>query len=170
MKDGNGNSSGRAERALAFLEAEKTLCARMISLIEAEQTALTVMDMKKIVALSMEKDDLAGQILQHDRMFRKEAAGIIGCGPDEATLEELLSSLDPQDRAPLAACGRELAGQRERIAMTNEVNREFIRATLGYLGDAISILTGGTEPEAMYGRGGNGSGRGRPPEMVSREI
>ncbi len=160
-----------AVRILAIFTAEKGLCERMIALLTEEQTALTVMDMKKIISMSVAKQDLASRIMREDRLFQDEAGKLLPeHGDGTGRLAAVAAKVGGAEGDELVAYGRILRELKERSGTINEVNREYIRSTLGYLGDAITILTGPVGDGDEYHGPGSLNGRRRSPEMVSREV
>lgn len=167
----NDTSKRGGIRILAIFTAERGLCEEMLELLHEEENALTRMDMKKIISLSVKKQDLANRIMAEERLFSDEACALVpeqGEGP--VSLSAVAKAVGGPEGGEIREAGGMIARLKEKIGLKNEVTREFIRSTLGYLGDAISILTGPVAEDTAYHGRGMKKGARRSPSMVSREV
>ncbi|MBU0675098.1 MAG: flagellar protein FlgN [Proteobacteria bacterium] len=143
-------------RVFEWLKREVALCREMVELLNAERAALVAMDMEKLIGFSITKKNLAIRISRLDEGLQEVAQKLAGEAEGQvvklACLEPMVSP-DEVDR--LRQFRSTLAELRFEIGDRNLVNRRFAEETLGYIGDAIRMITGAIADHTSYeGRGG----------------
>lgn len=157
----------------------------ILKVLEAENEALKRMDTVSLLRLSKEKSTLLAKTHYLDDALKKSVCDLVKktamkTAPPPHTAAALaagkinaLTSILPADKAEVVTRYKaKLNALRLKIQERNFINKRFIEDTMGYLGDAISLLTGPTHtPNKTYGYKGLPPVRGRSvPSVISREV
>lgn len=157
----------------------------ILKVLEAESEALKKMDTSSLLRLSKEKSMLLAKTHYLDSTLKKAVSDLarktaLKNPPPPKTAAALaagrissLTSILPAGKAAVVIRYQEkLKALRQKIQERNFINKRFIEDTMGYLGDAISLLTGPTHtPNKTYGYNGRPPVCGRSvPSMLSREV
>ncbi|MBU0483738.1 MAG: flagellar protein FlgN [Proteobacteria bacterium] len=163
------------EKIFVVLESETELCQQLVDLLDQEQTALTAMDLKGLLAISSKKHSLVERILRFDLQLQENARLLLD-KPEEkfirlSALEEFVSGLD---LVRLRDYREKLIQSRRMIHDCNVVNKKFAQDTLGYLDDAISLISGSAEKKGVYQERNNAKSRTKgaanAPRLISQEV
>jgi len=114
----------------------------LLNCITRERENLISMDINGIWSIMEEKQVILDSIEKTEKIFADS--------PDYKTLSH---ELQPEDLASIIRLSRTLGKLREEIRVRVEENISFIKETLGFFKDIISVFAMSCRTEGIYGRG-----------------
>ena len=139
------------------------LSQELLSALHEESVALRTMDTQGLFRLSRKKDTLLAKIHYLD----------------DSLQVSLTKEQKAQSALSLTSEQSQIAGQyknrinsiRQEIQSRNMINKRFTEDTLGYLSDAIALISRPPEADNTYHIPGRSQARGRSmPSFISREA
>jgi len=170
-----------ADKLLLMLDKEILYADEMQHLLEDEMRALLDMDMQALVGLSRKKMDQLHRMQRLDASVQEQIDAILVCADreKEARGSELgkktvdISSVDDlfaNDSKEILLQKKELLREKRRVITDkNYINKRLVEDSLGFLNDAISLLT--TRPEEPgYSKKKAGRKSVSGPAFLSRAV
>ncbi|MEW6220149.1 MAG: flagellar protein FlgN [Thermodesulfobacteriota bacterium] len=158
-------------RLFDLLDQEEAQYRRLLEILQAEQTALLAMSMEGVIKTSKQKESQLLKIRLLDDSLQELARGLARPGQDgPVTLSGLAAAAGGDEGDRLRRHRRALLAAKDEIVQQNGLNKRFIEDTLGYLGDAIAILTTPAAPPSVYGQRGRVRTAAQTPTRISREV
>jgi len=161
----------------------------LLGVLEEEMTALTAMDVQQLFNITKKKlnqvkrlqylDDALQEMLiqiapakDNERPTGpRRGRGVNSFSAKGIKLSAVIPFFHKEDGAKLLKQRDELFRLQEEIQSRNRLNKRFTGDILGYVGDAISLITNGIAEAAGYGaRGAVKSAAAARPTFISREV
>ena len=136
---------------LPLLVAEKTRVEQFVTLLEAEQTALTDGDTGALPELARKKEELAHSIVA-DAWQRNALLATQGLPADRDGMHAW--SMAHPEQKETAETWTQILSLAAKARELNRVNGELIRMRLQYNSQALEILTRKENPLDLYGPDG----------------
>ena len=169
-----------------ILEKEEQVSQELLGILDEEQAALTAMDVPALIQVARKKFSQFARIQALDKALN-EIGMLHQTGGEKVRhprmqqayntpLQALsLSSLVPraakEDAVRLERYRKSILDIRREIQTRNQMNKRFAEDTLGYLHDAISLITGADEGGPVYHAKGMIRGKAAAgPTLISREV
>jgi flagellar biosynthesis/type III secretory pathway chaperone len=140
-----------------------TLSRELLSTLQEESIALRAMDTQGLFRLSRQKETLLAKIHYLDASLRPAltAEG----NPQTPPLHT------PEQRQRIDQYRTKIKALRQEIQTKNIINKRFTEDTLGYLKDAIALITRPAEADHTYRIPGRSQPRGKTlPSFISRGV
>lgn len=172
MTQNVNNRGGLPPKIFEILDLEIKFSGELLNVILEEKEALVKMDLAALVSLSRRKEnqlkrlqllDESLQALMKKTMNSPEAEGI-----KISALKSLAGSRE--EAGKLDRYRDRLTSLRQEILDRNLFNKKFAADTLGYLGDAISMITGAIHDPSLYGASGRARSSSNGPTIIRREV
>jgi len=143
-----------AEHVILHLERQLASSRRLLQIVLSQNDAIRRQDVEEVLArLGDVQQEMVKRIqLERERdQLLEQAARVLGCPPDEVTLDGLLDLLGgtAQRARELSA---ELKGTLAEVARVHGMNRVLIRQELSFLDHLLRVLSGA--PQGGYALGG----------------
>lgn len=139
------------------------LCQDLLAALQEENTALRKMDTQGLFRLSRQKDTLLAKIHYLDDSLQKSLAEQ-GKNPSAA-------GQSPERTRVIGAYKLKIKTMRQEIQAKNMINKRFTEDTLGYLNDAIALITRPAQAENIYRIPGRFQARRQStPSFISRQV
>ena len=173
-------SAARVDGIVALLGKGISWSDELLALLEEELQAILKVDMVSLRSLCKQKMHLVDRLQQLDRSVAEQAEALSGgqtvsrrqTGKNEGKASvhlAILAESSPQEQKERLCRSRDrFVSRRRAIADKNHINRRLLEDSLGYLNDAISLLTR-TSNEPSYGRKAGGKNKSYP-VLVSRAV
>lgn len=157
-----------------ILDRQIQFAGEFLAILEEEKAALVAMDMQVLISITKKKMSQLKRIHLLDRAL-KETLEHFAPTPASSNVKVVkLSSLIPlfsrDDAKKIKGRRDELMKMQEEIQARNRLNKRFTDDVLGYLGDAISLITGTVADKAVYGARGMARSVGNSPSLISTEV
>jgi flagellar biosynthesis/type III secretory pathway chaperone len=153
------------------LERQITHSEQLLAVLDEELQVLTRTDIQALVGLTRRKESLLKRLQLLDASFQEIARGLgRDSSPEPVRLQELIGRAEPEAAARLEQCRVRLVSLRHRIHDRNLINKQLAGDVLGYLKDAISLITGSAAGPANYGTKGTSRPSAQQPVFISRGI
>lgn len=178
----NSESAAGVEKIVSLLGKGISCSDEFLSLLEEELQAVLKMDMTALISLSKRKTRLVDLLQQLDRAVAKQAEVLNPGGQTVSSrqakgkrenavvhLSAIAESCPKEQKEKLCRHRDQFVARRRTIADKNYINRRLIEDSLGYLNDAISLLTR-TENDSSYGKKAGGKKNKSLPVLVSRAV
>ena len=172
---------GAVDELLVMLDKELVYADEILVLLEEELQALIDMDMSALVSLSKKKMNQMLRMQRLDSSVQEKINAVQarnGTRGDEKGAASGEKIVDISSVADLLEAGikeklwqkkEALREKRRAIADKNYINKRMVEDSLGYLNDAISLLT--TRPdESGYGKRKTGKKTSCSPAFLSRAV
>lgn len=183
MNEGNVHSGSGAgvEEIIALLGKGISCSDEFLALLEEELQAILKMDVRGLMSLSKRKARLVDRLQQLDRAVAMQAEAqhpeqrvasrktMAKEGDTVVHLTAVAESCPKGQKEKLSRCREQFVVRRSAIIDKNYINRRLIEDSLGYLNDAISLLTR-TSNDPSYGKSAGGKKNKSQPVMVSRAV
>lgn len=164
-------STSAIEKIFEILELEIRFSQELLQLINEEQTALTAMDLQTLVKISRRKEAQLKKIQQYDSALQETAMRLTRLPEGKIIkIADLKPFIAENDAFKLEDYRDRLEALRQDVLDRNHTNKQFASDTLGYLGDAISLITGAISDKSLYCARGASRARVNGPTMISREV
>lgn len=154
----------KAQDGQAILEGlavNLKLSQELLAALQEESTTLRTLDTQGLFRLSNQKDTLLAKILYLDDALK---TSLTQQDPDTPILTSEQFRIAGQYK-------ERINGIRQEIQARNRINKRFTEDTLGYLSDAIALISRAPEEENTYRIPGRSQARGRSmPSYISREV
>ncbi|MDA8163834.1 MAG: flagellar protein FlgN [Desulfobacteraceae bacterium] len=151
------------------LERQTVHSEQLLAVLEEELQVLTRMDIQELIGLTRRKESLLKRLQLLDSSFEEIARGCCPGVPGPVSLKEIIARSLPEEASRLEGHRVRLVALRHKIQDRNLVNKQLAGDILGFLSDAISLITG-PPPPAAYGTRGMVRPPARPPVFISRGI
>lgn len=153
------------------LERQIDLSGQLVEILEQELAALTAMDINSLLGLSRRKEGMIKRVQLLDCSFQEIASRILGAAsPEPVRLRELIGLAGPEESARLEHSRVRLVALRHRIHDRNLINQQLAHDVLGYINDAVSLITNAAAGQVPYSAKGPARPSMRQPALISREI
>ena len=169
------------EEILLLLDKELACADDILTILKEELQALIDMDMSALVALTKRKMQQLGCMQRLDSAVQEKIGAFLahsGRGKESRVDSSREKIVDISTVANLLEDGKKeelrrkkdmLQYKRRAIADKNYINKRLVEDSLGYLNDAISLLT--TRPEEPgYSNKQSGRKRASSPAFLSRAV
>ena len=158
----NSNTPGEQD-ILDSLALSLQLSQELLAAVQEEFTALKIMDTQGLFRLSRQKETLLAKIHFLDDSLNKSLAEQQKNPPIEGQRPERAERIDQ--------CKKKIKAVRQEIQARNMANKRFTEDTLGYLSDAITLITRPVQPENIYHIPGRSQHRSQSmPSFISRQV
>lgn len=177
----SGSSSLAVDEVISLLDREISCTDAFLALLEEERQALLKMDVTALMGISRKKTRQLERLQQLDRSMEERVQSLLkrqAAFSDQAKKGDngkivrlsAIAELCPGEHKKKLCQGRDqLAARRSAIADKNYINKRLVEDSLGYLNDAISLLTGaGRKP--VYGRKAGNNRNKNQPALISRAV
>jgi len=157
------NSKAPAEQEiLEGLSTNLNLSRELLATLEEECGALRTMDTQGLFRICRQKETLVAKIQYLDNSLRHT---LTGAGNAQA-------AAPPPEHTRLIGQYREkIKAMRQEIHSRNMINKRFTEDTLGYLSDAIALITRPAQADHTYRIPGRSQPRGKSlPSFISRGV
>ncbi len=155
-----------------ILEMEIKLSNDLLAIIKDEKKALVDVDLEALVSLSSRKENQLQRIQMYDEslqvLMRKTVNAPEAENINLSAIKHLAGNDEEAER--LEGCRANLSNLRQEIIDGNLFNKRFASDTLGYLSDAISLITGAIHEHSLYSQKGNTANGSKSPALISREV
>jgi flagellar biosynthesis/type III secretory pathway chaperone len=159
----NDPNSTFEQDILNSLATNLQLSEELLTALQEEETALKTMDTPGLFRLSRRKETLLVKIQYLDNALRKS---LIGQSENPST-----ESQTPERTQVIGQYKIKIKAIRQKIHARNTLNKRFTEDTLGYLNDAIALITRPVEVENIYRAPGRAQARGKNmPSFISRQV
>lgn len=158
-------------RILLALAAGIALAQQFLALLDTERQAIAGMDVAVLMRQVRSKEALLTDLQQLDHELGESMARLkqaTAVGP--AGLASLDSLFQGDEARRFKALRQEWGALRQKILVNNLVNQGFIRETLAFLGDAMSLFVDSGRRHAGYLAGGVSRKVTSGPCVLSREV
>lgn len=166
------------------LQVNMKLSEDVLNILEDEAVSLKEMDTAKLLRISKQKGNLFIKMQYIDNSIEQSIAQLEktisaasqspGPGNTPQPIGKLgrLAKILPSDKAQTVYRYKDtLFKLRQKIADRNLVNKRFTEDTLGFLGEAISMITGPARAtNTTYSYSGISQPSSSLPSMISREV
>lgn len=171
---------GAIDEILAMLDKELSSADDILLLLEEEFQALLGMDMASLVSLSKKKMNQLARMERLDSSVQERINGILlrtgkrreekspATGEKIVDISSVAEMLEAGGRQKLQQKKDMLREKRRAIADKNYINKKLVEDSLGYLNDAISLLT--TRPEEPGYSKKTGKKKASSPAFLSRAV
>ncbi len=154
-----------------LLDHEVKLYEELLQILREEQRVLVEMDIETLISLSKKKENQLLKIRLLDESLQEMMKGLTGYPPTKTMgLSALAAFSTPTDAARINNYLTLLSKTRDSILDLNVLNKRFIEDTLGYLNDAIFLLTGAAMTPSVYGARGLTQQRVSGPMRINAEV
>lgn len=163
MSTANEQKSYTGAEILEGLTVNLKLSQELLSTLQEESVALRAMDTQGLFRLSRQKDTLLAKIHYLDDSLKRSQA-ITDTAPSAA-------GLTPEQSLIASQYTNSINSIRQEIQARNRVNKRFTEVTLGYISDAIALITRQPEADNTYHIPGRSQARGScMPSYISRGV
>jgi len=166
------------------LEINMKLSQDILDVIDKEGEALKKMDTQSLYRLTNQKEHLLAKIQYLDKSLHgivdeltgdsiKEPEVQYGSSqiPLSGRLSALDKTLDSDKIEQIARYKKKVNTLREKIQKRSFINKRFTEDTLGYINDAISLITETAVGNKTYGARGKTYAQGQVnPTVISKEV
>lgn len=154
-----------------LLDHEVKLYGELLQILREEQRVLAEMNIEALISLSKKKENQLLKIRLLDESLQEMMKSLDG-SPQTKTmgLSAVAVFSTPADAERINNCLTLLSKTRDSILKLNVLNKRFIEDTLGYLNDAIFLLTGAAMTQSVYGARGFTQQRTSGPVMINAEV
>lgn len=153
------------------LERQTVHSEQLLAILAEELQVLTRMDIQALIGLTRKKESLLKRLQLLDASFQEIAQGCPRDGsPGPVRLKEIIAGSEPEAAARLERYRVRLVALRHKIHDRNLINKQLADDILGYLKDAISLITGPAGGPAAYGTKGTPRPSAKQPVFISRGI
>ena len=158
------NSNIPAEQdILDGLAVNLKLSQDLLAALQEESTALRGMDTQNLFRISRQKDTLLAKIQYLDNSLRTSLATDNKSAP--------APKLTPEQLRTVGQYKTRINTMRQEIISRNTINKRLTEDTLGYLSDAIALISNSAQPENVYSIPGRSQARSKNlPNFISREV
>lgn len=154
-----------------ILDRQVQFAGEFLAILEEEKAALVAMDMQTLLSVTKKKVSQVKRIHLLDGALKETLERF---APSSSAKVVRLSSLMPflvgADAKKVGGRRDELMKLQEEIQARNRLNRRFTDDVLGYLGDAISLITGAVADKTVYGARGMPRSVANSPSLISTEV
>lgn len=162
MITANDSKSPLGQDLLDNLEVNLKLSQDLLSALHEESAALRGMDTQGLFRISRQKDTLLAKIHYLDDTLK---ASLV------ETDKTPSADLTPENSRIIRQYKTKINGLRQEIQARNMINKRFTEDTLGYLSDAIALLSSPTVTENTYRVPGRAHLKNKNlPSFISREV
>lgn len=159
------------QKIFDILEQEIRFSEELLRILNAEQAALTAMDLQSLVKNSRLKEAQLKKIQQYDAALQETAIRLTRLPEGKIVkIADLKPFITDVDAIKLEDYRDKLEALRQDVLDRNHINKQFANDTLGYLGDAISLITGAIRDQTSYGARGVARAGSSGPRLISREV
>ena len=163
MNTTNNSNIPVEQDILDGLAVNLKLSQDLLTALHEESTALRGMDAQGLFRISRQKDTLLAKIHYLDNSLQASLA-------DESKAPQA-SSLTPEQLRTISQYKTKINGMRQEILSRNTINKRFTEDTLGYLSDAIAMISSSAQAENIYNIPGRSQARSKNlPSFISREV
>jgi len=163
MNTTNHSSLPAEQDILDGLAVNLKLSQDLLAALEEESTALRGMDTQGLFRLSRQKDTLLAKIQYLDNSLRTSLAA-----ENKATQA---SRLTPEQLRTAGQYKVRINNLRQEILSRNTINKRLTEDTLGYLSDAIALISNSAQEEHIYNIPGRSQARSKNlPSFISCEA
>jgi hypothetical protein len=163
----------RLEKIFPLLEEEVRALQNLLEDVQQEWECLVKNDIASLSALLQEKEKDMLKTLQAvqsvDQAFGEMVRDWAG-PPVPKTVFDLASSLPPAQAQKMDAYKNTVARLRQSIWRWTEQNKRFLKESLCFINDLITLLTRPGKEETVYRRGGRKENVPLPSSWVSRKV
>ena len=139
------------------------LSQELLAALHEESSALRALDTQGLFRLSNKKDTLLAKIHYLDDALKASLTQ-----PEQDSSAPSLTAEQSQIASHYKG---KINGIRQEIQARNRINKRFTEDTLGYLHDAIALISRPPEADNTYRIPGRSQARGRSmPNYISREV
>lgn len=164
-------STSATGKLFDILEQEIRFSEELLQILSEEQTALTAMDLQTLVKISRRKESQLKKIQQYDAALQETASRLTRLPEGKIVkLADLKPFIAESEAMKLEEYRDKLEALRHDVLDRNHINKQFANDTLGYLGDAISLITGAIRDQSLYSARGAARYSANGPAMISREV
>lgn len=154
-----------------LLDHEVKLYGELLQILHEEQRVLVEMDIETLISLSKKKENQLLKIRLLDESLQEMMKSLSGYTQAKTMgLSALAAFSTPADAVRINNCLNLLSKTRDSILELNVLNKRFIEDTLGYLNDAIFLLTGAAMTQSVYGARGLPQQRVSGPMRINAEV
>ena len=166
-----GNTKQLPPQFFELLDHEVKLYEELLQILHDEQRVLVEMDIETLISLSKKKENQLLKIRLLDESLQEMMKSLAGYPQAETMgISALVAFSTPTDAVRINNCLTLLSKTRDSILKLNVLNKRFIEDTLGYLNDAIFLLTGAAMTQAVYGARGLTQQRVSGPVRINAEV
>jgi flagellar biosynthesis/type III secretory pathway chaperone len=147
------------------------LSLQLLEILEQEQDILLAMDTQGLFTLTRRKEYQLNRLQLLDLSFQEIAKTLVAdSSPEPVRLREVIELAGDREAARLEQDRVKLVALCQKIQDRNLVNKLFARDVLGYLNDAVSLITNAIAGQSAYSAKGSIRPSSRQPALISREI
>lgn len=162
MSTKDDTKSPLGQDLLADLEVNLKLSQDLLATLHEEGTALRGMDTQGLFRISRQKETLLAKIHYLDDAIKASLA---------AADKTAAAGLTPEKSTVVSQYQSKINGMRREIQTRNSINKRVTEDTLGYLNDAIALISRPDVEENTYRVPGRSSLRNKNlPSYISREV
>ncbi|OGR08396.1 MAG: hypothetical protein A2511_02440 [Deltaproteobacteria bacterium RIFOXYD12_FULL_50_9] len=159
------------QKIFDILDQEINFSKDLLEILRKEQAALTAMDLQTLVKLSRQKEAQLKKIQQYDAALQETVVRLTKLPEGKIVkISDLRPFIAKSAADRLEQYRDQLEALRQDILDRNHINKHFAKDTLGYLGDAISLITGAIREQSIYSARGGPKAYANSPTMISREV
>ncbi|MBU0729638.1 MAG: flagellar protein FlgN [Proteobacteria bacterium] len=159
------------EAIFKILDQQVRLLKELGTIVEEEKKALSERDLSALVSLSRKKENQLKRIATLDTLLQETARNATNIPQDKIIrLEDLRPHANEEELEILEGRKQTLESMREDVLERNMMNKRFTHDVLGYLNDAIHLITGAVAERSTYGARGSERRAVNGPTLISREV
>jgi flagellar biosynthesis/type III secretory pathway chaperone len=153
------------------LHRQTELSQQLVEILEQELDVLTRMDIQTLISLTRKKESQLKRLQLLDAAFQEIAGAICAAAaPEPVRLRQVIELATADEAHRLEQSRVRLVALRHRIHDRTLINKQLAHDILGYLGDAISLITNTAAGQTPYSARGANRPSSRQPALISREI
>jgi flagellar biosynthesis/type III secretory pathway chaperone len=153
------------------LDRQVDLSQQLVDILGQELNALTAMDIQTLLTLTRKKENQLKRLQLLDAAFQEIARTILAASsPEPVRLREVIGLAGQEEAARLEQSRIRLVALRHKIHDRNLINKQLAHDVLGYLNDAVSLITNAATNQVPYSAKGSSQPAARQPTLISREI
>ncbi len=163
MSTANNSNIPVEHDILDGLAVNLKLSQDLLTALHEESTALRGMDAQGLFRISRQKDNLLSKLQYLDHSLQTSLA-------DENTTTTA-SRLTSEQLRTVGQYKTRINSMRQEILSRNTINKRLTEDTLGYLSDAIALISGSAQEENIYSIPGRSQTRSKNlPSFISRGV
>lgn len=165
------------------LEQQRHLSLELLEILEMEKKVLVKVDLTALINLIGKKQQRLDLMISLDEQLQKLVNQVLARQEENTPapggkktltgrieISKLIQLADQKEAELLGRYRTALTEAREEILVRNLYNQRFAVDTLGYLNDAISLITAGISEEIRYNPKGKTRYAVNAPNLISRAV
>lgn len=175
----------KIEELFEGLKLSQTLAADILDILKEENKAIQKMATQSLIRITKQKEDLLEKTYYLDnkistmvsqymssvsRQVKSTPGGVSPQISKGKKITDLVPILSPEQGQIIQQYYKNLTKFRQEIFTRNMINKRFIKDTLQYINDAISLITDQPPKNRLYCNKGRADYGNQKATMISREV